>query len=89
MKYSTIFILAIVVCALALSGCTDKKDTASQLTSSKISPADDISTADALLSQGNASITDTEIQDMDQEMKELEAFIIEMEKEENITIEEI
>lgn len=89
MKYTTICILAIVVCALALSGCTDKKNTTSELISSQISPANDTATADAILAEGNVSITDTEIQDMEQEMKELEALIVEMEKEENITIEDI
>ncbi|WP_321418446.1 hypothetical protein [uncultured Methanomethylovorans sp.] len=87
MKYSNICVLAIVICGLVLSGCTDKKDTSSELTS-EISPANDTATADAILAEGNASITDTEIQDMDKEMKELEVLIVEMEKE-NITIEEI
>ncbi len=89
MKYTTICILAIVICALAFSGCTDKKDTPSELTSSQISPANDTVNADAILAEGNVSITDTEIQNMDLEMKELDALISEMEKEENITIEEI
>ncbi len=89
MKYVNICILVIVICALALSGCTDKKDTTSELTSSQTSPANDTAVADAILAEGNVSITDTEIQDMEQEMKELEALISEMEKEENITIEEI
>ncbi len=88
MKYTTVCVLIMVVCALALSGCVDKKDNTS-LPSSTISPVNDTATADAILASGNVSITDTEILDMDQEMKELEALIIEMEKEENITIEDI
>jgi len=89
MKYTAICILTIMVCALALSGCTDKNDTSSETPASQISLANDTAAADAILSEGNISITDTEIQDMEQEMKELEDLIIEMEKEENITIEEI
>lgn len=88
MKYATICVLFIFVCALVISGCADKKDNASELTSS-ISLGNDTAAADAILAEGNVSITDTEIQDMEQEMKELEALILEMEKEENITIEEI
>lgn len=89
MKYATICVLFIFVCALVISGCADKKDNASEQTSSSISPGNDTAAADAILAEGNVSITDTEIQDMEQEMKELEALILEMEKEENITIEEI
>ncbi|MFA0822701.1 MAG: hypothetical protein ACC612_07405 [Methanomethylovorans sp.] len=88
MKYASIFVLAIVICSIVLSGCTDKRDTSSELTLPNVSPANDTATADAILTQGNASITDTEIQDMDKEMQELEALIVELEKE-NITIEEI
>lgn len=89
MRYATIFVLAMVICGLALSGCTDKKDTAPELPSSQISTDNDTATADAILAEGNVSITDTEIQDMELEMKELEALIVEMEKEENITIDDI
>ncbi len=89
MKYASICILVIMVCSLVISGCADKNDTASETSSSQISLANDTVAADAILSEGNVSITDTEIQDMEQEMKELEALIIEMEKEGNITIEEM
>lgn len=89
MKGKTICILIIVICALAFSGCADKKNTTSELTSSQTSPGNNIATADATLTEENVSITDTEIQDMGQEITELEALITEMEKEENITIEEI
>lgn len=88
MKYTNICVLVIVICSLLLSGCTDKESTSSEFPSPNISPVDDTATADAILAQGNATITDTEIQDMDKEMKELEALIVELEKE-NITIEEI
>lgn len=88
MKYATICILVMFICALAFSGCIEKKDNTS-LPSSTISPANDTAVADAILAEGNVSITDTEILDMDQEMKELEALISEMEKEENITIEDV
>ncbi len=88
MKYTTVCILVMITCALALSGCTDKNDIGST-SSSQISLANDTAAADAILSEGNVSITDTEIQEMEQEMKELEALIIDMEKEENITIEEV
>lgn len=89
MKYTTVCILVMVVCALALSGCADKKNNASEVPYSSISPSNDSARADAVLASSNVSITDTEMLDMDQEMKELEALISEMENEENITIEDI
>lgn len=89
MKYASIYILVIMACGLVISGCADKSDTASEAPSSQISLTNNTAAADAILSEGNVSITDTEVQDMEQEMKELEALIIEMEKEENITIEEM
>ncbi len=89
MKYTTICILAMFICGLALSGCTEKKDNSSELPSSAMISVNDTATADAVLAEGNVSITDTEILDMDQEMEELEALISEMEKEENITIEDV
>ncbi|WP_321417345.1 hypothetical protein [uncultured Methanomethylovorans sp.] len=89
MKYTTVCVLIMIVCAIVLSGCADKKDNASEISSSTISPVNDTSAADAVLANGNVSITDTEVLDMNQEMKELEALISEMEKEENITIEDL
>lgn len=89
MKYTTICILAMFICCLALSGCTEKKDNSSELLSSATISVNDTATADAVLAEGNVSITDTEILDMNQEMEELEALISEMEKEENITIEDV
>ncbi|MBC7086089.1 MAG: hypothetical protein H5T43_06980 [Methanomethylovorans sp.] len=89
MKYAVFYIMAIVLCVLVCSGCGDKKDTISEIKNSQISLGDNTTIADVMLAEGNVSITDTEIEEMEQEMKELEALIIEMEKEENITIEEI
>lgn len=89
MKYTTVCVLLMVFCALVLSGCADKKNNASQVPYSTMSSSNDSATADAVLASSNVSMTDTEMLDMDQEMKELEALISEMEKEENITIEEI
>ncbi|MGB3908454.1 MAG: hypothetical protein WBL02_08505 [Methanomethylovorans sp.] len=89
MKYAHICAMLIFVCALTISGCTDKKDSGSELTSSLVSLENDTAAVDAILIEGNVSITDAEIQDMEQEMKELETLILEMEKEGNITIEEI
>ncbi|MFA0823431.1 MAG: hypothetical protein ACC612_11170 [Methanomethylovorans sp.] len=89
MKYTSICILAIFICGLAFSGCVDKKDNSSELASSAMISVNDTATADAVLAEGNVSITDTEILDMNQEMEELEALISEMEKEENITIEDV
>lgn len=89
MKYTTVCVLLMVVCALVLSGCADKNNNSSELPSSTISSANDSAIADSVLANSNVSITDSEILYMDQEMKELEALISEMEKEGNITIEDI
>lgn len=89
MKRTTIYILAIVVCGLTLSGCMNKQDSTSEQPSSKVSPANYTATADVILAQENIGITDSEIQDLDQQMTELEKLIADMEQEGNFTIEEI
>ncbi len=61
MKYASICILVIMACGLVISGCADKNDTASEAPSSQISLTNNTAAADAILSEGNVSITDTEI----------------------------
>ena len=50
----------------------NKQDSISEQPSSKVSPANYTATADVILAQENIGITDSEIQDLDQQMTELE-----------------
>ncbi|WP_406661166.1 hypothetical protein V7O66_01195 [Methanolobus sp. ZRKC3] len=85
MKY--IFVLAVVMLGLVLSGCADKTTTEEQ--EEVITEISDVSAADTAFSEEGIELTDTEIEDLEAELAEIEALLEEINSEENISIEEI
>ncbi|ETA69027.1 hypothetical protein MettiDRAFT_2517 [Methanolobus tindarius DSM 2278] len=93
-KTRKLIIIALVLFSLAISGCADKESTTEE--QSDLSDSTDqtdntqnISVADELLSEEMVGITDTEMQDLEADLAELEAMLNEMDLEEDIVIEEI
>lgn len=86
-KFRNIAIIAVLLCALVISGCTDKGTTEDDITVAE--EEQNLSVADEALNEEMVGITDTEIQDLEAELAELEALINEMELEEEIVVEEI
>lgn len=87
-KLKNIAIIAVLLFALMVSGCADKDTTPDDSATAETS-AQNLSVADEALNEEMVGITDTEIQDLEAELAELEALIDEMELEEDIVVEEI
>ncbi len=86
-KIRNIVIMAALIIGVVVSGCADTSVTEEGTVINDTEPA--ISVADELLSEEMVGITDTEIQDLEAELAELEALIDEMDLEEDIVLEEI
>jgi PBP1b-binding outer membrane lipoprotein LpoB len=86
-KLRNIVIIGVLLFAIVISGCADKSTTEDEAASTDTT-AQNISVADEALSEEMVGITDTEIQDLEAELAELEALIDEMEEEE-IVVEDI
>lgn len=85
-KLRNIVIIAVLIFGVVASGCADKETTKETVSNDT---EQELSAADAALSEEMVGITDTEIQDLEAELAELEALIEEMELEEDIVVEEI
>ncbi|WP_340817769.1 hypothetical protein [Methanolobus sp. WCC4] len=85
-KFRNIAIIAVLLFALVISGCADKDTTED---TAGTGDTQNISVADEALNEEMVGITDTEMQDLEAELAELEALIDEMELEEEIVVEEI
>lgn len=86
-KIRNIVIIAVLLCGVVVSGCADKSITEEETVINDTEP--EISVADELLSEEMVGITDTEIQDLEAELAELEALIDEINLEDDIVLEEI
>ncbi|TGC11500.1 hypothetical protein CUN85_01105 [Methanolobus halotolerans] len=82
-----IVILAILVIGLVVSGCTEDISSEDEVVSGDTGV--DSSIADNTLNQEMVGITDSEIQDLEAQIAELEALISGMDQEENISVEEM
>ncbi|WP_407356820.1 hypothetical protein [Methanolobus sp. WCC5] len=93
MKYfRNIVIIALMLCVIVVSGCMDENTTEEGNTSPDVADPgteQEISVADMALNEGMAGVTDSEIQDLEAQLAELEALIDEMNLEEDIVPEEI
>ncbi|MEZ5335068.1 MAG: hypothetical protein R2741_07455 [Methanolobus sp.] len=83
----SIFFIAVLVFGIVVSGCADKIVPEEETVSNDT--VQELSAADEALNEEMIGITDTEIQDLEAELAELEALIDEMELEEDIIVEEI
>ncbi|MDY0386892.1 MAG: hypothetical protein RBT65_07135 [Methanolobus sp.] len=86
-KLRNIVIIAVLLCGVVMSGCADKSITEEETVTDD--NESEVSVADELLSEEMVGITDTEIQDLEAELAELEALIEQIGLEEDIVIEEI
>ncbi|WP_406657827.1 hypothetical protein V7O62_04500 [Methanolobus sp. ZRKC2] len=89
MNQKYIFTLAVLILALAVSGCTDSSSPEEETTISENVEMQEISVADETLNDEMVGVTDSEIQDLEAELAELEALMGEMDLGEDISIEEI
>ncbi|MBP1910375.1 hypothetical protein [Methanolobus bombayensis] len=87
-KAVNVIIIAVVIFGLIISGCAEKENTQEKVTLSN-DTEQNISVADELLNEEMVGITDTEMQDLEAELAELESMINEMDLEEDLVIEEI
>jgi outer membrane murein-binding lipoprotein Lpp len=88
-KTRNLVIIAVVLFSLIISGCADKESTTQEQSELSETADKNISVADELLSEEMVGITDTEMQDLEADLAELEAMLGEMDLEEDIVIEEI
>jgi outer membrane murein-binding lipoprotein Lpp len=88
-KTRNLVIIAVVLFSLIISGCADKESTTQEQSELSETADKNISVADELLSEEMIGITDTEMQDLEADLAELEAMLGEMDLEEDIVIEEI
>lgn len=88
-KTGNLVIIAVVLFSLIISGCADKESTTQEQSELSETADKNISVADELLSEEMIGITDTEMQDLEADLAELEAMLGEMDLEEDIVIEEI
>jgi outer membrane murein-binding lipoprotein Lpp len=88
-KTGNLVIIAVVLFSLIISGCADKESTTQEQSELNEAADKNISVADELLSEEMVGITDTEMQDLEADLAELEAMLGEMDLEEDIVIEEI
>ncbi|MDW7731672.1 MAG: hypothetical protein SCH66_04475 [Methanolobus sp.] len=88
LRRKQITILAILVLGLVVSGCTDNVSREDGTVSEDIGNTD-VSIADETLNDEMVGVTDSEIQDLEAELAELEKLINEMDLEEDISVEEI
>jgi outer membrane murein-binding lipoprotein Lpp len=92
-KAGKVIIIAVVLFSLVISGCADTQSNTqeqSDLSDDVGDTADqNLSVADELLNEEMVGITDTEMQDLEADLAELEAMLNEMDLEEDIVIEEI
>ena len=94
LKRKYIVILAILVLGLVVSGCTgdtsQEDETVSNSTAAEeLNDYSNASVADVTLNEEMVGITDTDIQDIEEELEELEILINETDIEEDIVVEEI
>ena len=76
-------VLLLVITGLVISGCIDQSDTSSEVESDQTSTND----AESILAENNASLTNPELEELEDETKELDRLIESMDTEENITFE--
>ncbi|WP_321430851.1 hypothetical protein [uncultured Methanolobus sp.] len=88
-KTGNLIVIAVVLFSLIISGCADKESTTQEQSELSETAEKNISVADELLSEEMVGITDTEMQDLEADLAELEAMLSEMDLEEDIVIEEI
>jgi outer membrane murein-binding lipoprotein Lpp len=88
-KTRNLVIIAVVLFSFIISGCADKESTTQEQSELSETADKNISVADELLSEEMVGITDTEMQDLEADLAELEAMLGEMDLEEDIVIEEI
>ncbi|WP_319507093.1 hypothetical protein [uncultured Methanolobus sp.] len=86
-KLRNIVIIAVLLFGVVISGCADKGTTEEEAATNDT--MQEVSVADEAFSQEIVGITDTEIEDLESELAELEALIDEINLEEDIVIEEI
>jgi hypothetical protein len=86
-RLRNIAIIAVLVFGVVISGCADKGTTEEE--AATIDASQELSIADEVLNEEMVGVTDTEIQDLEAELVELEALINEMGLEEDIIVEEI
>nr|WP_321497875.1 hypothetical protein [uncultured Methanolobus sp.] len=88
-KTGNVIIIAVVLFSLIISGCADKESTTQEQSDISDTAGQNLSVADELLSEGMIGITDTEMQDLESDLAELEAMLNSMDLDEDIVIEEI
>ena len=88
-KAGNVIIIAVVLFSLIISGCADKESTTQEQSNPSDSISQNVSVADELLSSEMVGITDTELQDLEADLAELEAMLNETKLEEDIVIEDI
>ncbi|MDK2825291.1 hypothetical protein SAMN04488589_0180 [Methanolobus vulcani] len=88
-KAGNVIIIAVVLFSLIISGCADKESTTQEQSNPSDSISQNVSVADELLSSEMVGITDTEMQDLEADLAELEAMLNETKLEEDIVIEDI
>ena len=88
-KTGKVIIIAVVLFSLIISGCADKESTTQEQSDVSDTAGQNLSVADELLSEGMIGITDTEMQDLESDLAELEAMLNSMDLDEDIVIEEI
>ncbi len=88
-KIGKVIIITVVLFSLIISGCTDKESSTQEKNNLSSSADQNLSIADELLSQEMVGITDTEIQDLESNLAELEKMLNTAEQEEDINIEDI
>ena len=76
-------VLLLVITGLVISGCIDQSDTSSEVEGDQTSTND----AESILAENNASLTNPELEELEDETKELDRLIESMDTEENITFE--
>ncbi|WP_094228219.1 hypothetical protein [Methanolobus psychrotolerans] len=82
-----IVIIAVLLFCVLFSGCADKDTNEEEAVTNDT--MQEVSVADEALSEEMVGITDTEIEDLESELAELEALIAEMDLAEDIVIEDI
>ncbi|WP_292466498.1 hypothetical protein [Methanolobus sp.] len=93
-KRKYLVVLGILVLGLVVSGCTDNAPQETEAIPEDLAVVqeledDNTSIADETLSDEMVGITDTEIQDIEEEVSELEEFINDTDSEDEIVVEEI
>jgi len=83
-----IIILTMLFFSVIISGCADQSST-EETVATEVDTEQNLSGADELLGEEMVGITDSEMEDLEADLAELEALINEMDLEEDIVIEEI